>query len=133
MPATEPKSIRWIRATGTTSAAVTLTDGVAPRSLCVIDTITGGVSLGAAGDKAQVKLQSTQISAFTLWAQSAPAIDLTRGFNLFFDDGLPIWSASDTDTAVATGIVVTATSSGTATVCDIVVGYHWELPMERRL
>lgn len=123
---------RWIYATGTTTASVSLSDGVAPYDLVVIDRIIASMTLGAAGD-ITVAIDGATIASQAIAVESAATGALSHVININLGAGLPMWNASDSNLAPETTITVAVTGSGTPTLAKMWVLYHFEKPSARTL
>lgn len=113
---------RYMTATGTTSASVAIPNGVEPNTLVVIDFVAaaGGGGLGSHS----VAIEGTQIGL-------RPQATTPTGWEFVFHGGYPVWSASNTDGAVGTGVTVDITNGG-GSACYITAGFHYERPSTRR-
>ena len=120
-----------VHGTGTTSASVTLADGINPRNLIVIDWID--VALTPSSTAAiTLTLDGATIAATIIAATSGTGATSTANLFLNFPDGLPVWATFNTDEVPETSVTVAVGGGGTATLSKVTVGYHHEAPSARR-
>lgn len=125
-------STQWVSGTGTTTATVTLNDGPRFYEVVCIDRIIANMTLGAAGT-ITISLSGTTITSKPIAVTTAPTGDLSRTISLDFPEGFPIWNATNSTNVPETSVTVTITGTGTPTAANVLVIYHHEKPMMRRM
>ena len=118
-----PLTDKVIMAAGTTTATASLTDGIDPNELIVIDWIKAFLVAGTT---------SATLDANGFRLATVPVAAGGASFDFDFANGFPCWSASNTDATPATSVTVVVAGGGVPTDAEVTVGYHYERPSQRR-